>query len=395
MAHPLHVPQPHGSAHPTQARRFCLVEPSPKEPIMRSNHPLLPVHPILRPAFTAMALFLAGQQSAQAVAWNTALNGGNWVWLNPTTAGVGIGLAGNMVPLEKLTISGGSIQVDNNRFLKGKTTGGGLMNVIGLDLTNAVNIYSGRLVVRGDGVVTMVHAGLNGSLNVNGSANINSGATIGNGLRVNGRLGVNFDSPVSDFYVLGKSNFNGPVNITGGNVAIDTRLVANGGLEAAWITVLGDLDVSGSKNFVHPHPTDDTKKIVYVAAEAGEALTLARGISRTENGKISVQLPDHFALVTSEDAPLTVQLTVEGAPALIYVVSKSRQAIEVKMKDSDFAEFQDVTFNYFVQGVRDGFEDHIAIQDIDPAGNVQPSARRARYVERVKKAFPGARKRSH
>lgn len=65
------------------------------------------------------------------------------------------------------------------------------------------------------------------------------------------------------------------------------------------------------------------------------------------------------------------------------------------MKPSDFSEFQDVTFNYFVQGVRDGFEDHIAIQDIGQAGeDPRPSPKRALYEERVKKAFPGARKRS-
>lgn len=155
------------------------------------------------------------------------------------------------------------------------------------------------------------------------------------------------------------------------------------------LNIVGNLMAFGSKNFVQPHPTDETKKIVYVAAEAGEALTMARGISRTENGQATVRLPGHFALVTSEDAPLTVHPTVEGAPALIYVVSKSRQAIEVKMKNADFFEFHGVTFHYFVQGVRDGFEEHVAIQDIQAsAGNTPPTPKRARYDERVRKIFP-------
>jgi hypothetical protein len=122
---------------------------------------------------------------------------------------------------------------------------------------------------------------------------------------------------------------------------------------------------------------------------------MARGIARTENGKATVSLPDHFALVTSEEAPLTVQLTAEGAPALLYVVSKSRHTLEVKMKGDDYLDFRDVTFNYFVQGVRDGFEDHIAIQDMsDQAKSPNKSPKRKRYEERVEKAFGAMRKQS-
>lgn len=69
------------------------------------------------------------------------------------------------------------------------------------------------------------------------------------------------------------------------------------------------------------------------------------------------------------------------------------------MKASDHSEFQDATFNYFVQGIRDGFEDRIAVQDINASGeDPQPSPRRKRLNERVKKTFEhikSARKRSH
>jgi hypothetical protein len=184
--------------------------------------------------------------------------------------------------------------------------------------------------------------------------------------------------------------------VTVGPIVAEAGLNSLGDFEAKNATVLqnvtihGNLSVFGSKNFVQPHPTDDTKKIVYVAAEAGEALTMARGISKTENGIAVVKLPDHFALVTSDEAPVTVQLTVEGAPALVYIVSKSKQAIEVKMKESDYREFSDVTFHYFVQGIRDGFEDHIAVQDLTAESDeAKASPKRLRYQERVNKATRG------
>jgi len=63
------------------------------------------------------------------------------------------------------------------------------------------------------------------------------------------------------------------------------------------------------------------------------------------------------------------------------------------MKDSDFSEFKDVTFDYFVQGVRDGFEDHVAIQDVVPAKEGQRlSPKHMRYNERVERMARGMRK---
>ena len=53
----------------------------------------------------------------------------------------------------------------------------------------------------------------------------------------------------------------------------------------------------GTKNFIHPHPTDTTKIIKYIAVESGEAITLARGTSKTTNGKSEIPLPEHFSLL--------------------------------------------------------------------------------------------------
>ena len=150
-------------------------------------------------------------------------------------------------------------------------------------------------------------------------------------------------------------------------------------------TIYGSLLVYGTKNFVHPHPTDSTKLIKYIAIESGEALTLARGTSKTVNGQVTIALPEHFSLVTSADAPVTVLLTPKRAPALLYTKEESKEQIVVAMKESDFFEFHDVEFAFQVTGVRDGFEDEEIIVDISKKnGQENISEKRTAYNEKVK-----------
>jgi hypothetical protein len=143
-----------------------------------------------------------------------------------------------------------------------------------------------------------------------------------------------------------------------------------GWLEANYIESKGNLQVngnftcSGTKSFIQAHPTDTSKLIAYVAIEAGEALTVARGMSVTKGGKVEIPLPEHFFLVTSADIPVTVLLTPEKSPALLYVAQKSKEKIVVAEKSADYSEFGDVDFSYQVTGVRDGFEDYKVIRDV-------------------------------
>ena len=131
------------------------------------------------------------------------------------------------------------------------------------------------------------------------------------------------------------------------------------------IMAYGCMYIYGTKHFVHPHPTDSTKLIKYIAIESGEALTVARGTAKTENGTAEIELPEHFSPVTSEKAPLTVFLTPENAPVLLYTKNKSKTNISVAMKKSDLFEFGDVQFAFQVTGVRDGFEDEEIMVDTD------------------------------
>src|SRR4030042_4309332 len=50
---------------------------------------------------------------------------------------------------------------------------------------------------------------------------------------------------------------------------------------AGGLTVYGSFYATGAKHFIQPHPTDSTKLIKYISIEAGEALTIARGVAKT------------------------------------------------------------------------------------------------------------------
>jgi len=138
-----------------------------------------------------------------------------------------------------------------------------------------------------------------------------------------------------------------------------------GWFRANQVTVNGDLAVLGGKYFIHPHPTDESKIIKYIAIESGEALTLARGTAKTVNGEATVALPEHFSLSTSKDVPVTVILTPIGAPALLYTKQYSKEKIIVAVKKSDLTAFGDVEFAFQVTGVRDGFEKQDVIDNVE------------------------------
>jgi hypothetical protein len=139
------------------------------------------------------------------------------------------------------------------------------------------------------------------------------------------------------------------------------------------LTLNGNLNGVPPKAFIHPHPTDASKVIRYVAIESSEALTLARGVAKTVNGEAIIELPEHFSMVTCKGEPITVIATPKGAPVLLYTKQESRDRIVVAMKESDFVEFKDVEFSYQVTGVRDGFEKMETIISVDNLDKTTPA----------------------
>jgi hypothetical protein len=123
--------------------------------------------------------------------------------------------------------------------------------------------------------------------------------------------------------------------------------------------VFGQFTVSGTKNFAQDHPTDPTKTIVYTCLEGPENGTYVRGSGRLTEGEAVIQLPSHFKLVTSETG-LTAQVTPREECNGLYVVRVTPSEVEVR----EMAEGKsNAAFDFFVNGVRLGFEKHDTIQD--------------------------------
>jgi hypothetical protein len=139
-----------------------------------------------------------------------------------------------------------------------------------------------------------------------------------------------------------------------GNARVDADWIdlvpsLNSGVPQAMmgVNVQGDLNVTGAKAFVQPHPTDPSKALRFVCLEGNESGTYFRGTGVLVNGRAVIEVPEEFRLVT-EDQGLTVQVTPLGAIAALAVESKDLDQIVV-------VGSRNVEFDYFVNGVRKGF----------------------------------------
>ncbi|MBI1925106.1 hypothetical protein HYR99_12765 [Candidatus Poribacteria bacterium] len=168
----------------------------------------------------------------------------------------------------------------------------------------------------------------------------------------NGNVGIGTTNPAAKLQVSGgDALFDGTVSINGTAIIYGTVHMRSD------VGIAGDLLVTGSKSFVQDHPTDPTKEIVYVSLEGGEAGTYSRGTGKLVNGKAVIELPEHFNLVTNEDG-LTVQLTPRGEWLQLYVVQLNTRQIVVEE-----AQGKSGQFDYLIQGVRKGYENHQVIRD--------------------------------
>lgn len=136
---------------------------------------------------------------------------------------------------------------------------------------------------------------------------------------------------------------------------LDNRYVqATGDFITGNLTIQGDLQVTGNKLFLQTHPTNPGLVIAYVALEGPEAGVYTRGTARLQGGTAIIELPQTFSLVAAEDG-LTVQLTCLDECNGLRVVSKTPTHIVVKELLNGS---HDAHFDYLIQGVRKGFEDH-------------------------------------
>ncbi|MCF8222647.1 MAG: hypothetical protein K9J25_05825 [Bacteroidales bacterium] len=150
------------------------------------------------------------------------------------------------------------------------------------------------------------------------------------------------------------------------------------GLDAAmeWKTDLGDYlmgiygtgdlqvegnitSLNGTKNFMVSHPVDNSKVIVYACIESGEAGTYFRGEGKLINGEITINLPDHFGMVTS-DMHLSANVTPAGNCNGLYVEDISTNYLTVKELNGGESNTR---FYFVIYGVRKNYEDFQVIRD--------------------------------
>lgn len=60
---------------------------------------------------------------------------------------MGVGTSGSTNPQEKLNVAGGNVLVDNNRYYKGKTIGGSLVNLMGMTTADVLSLYNGKMTI--------------------------------------------------------------------------------------------------------------------------------------------------------------------------------------------------------------------------------------------------------
>jgi hypothetical protein len=114
----------------------------------------------------------------------------------------------------------------------------------------------------------------------------------------------------------------------------------------------GKLQVTGTKNFVQPHPGDAGRNIVFTCLEGNESGTYFRGSARLTGGRAEIAIPEEWRLA-SEAQGITVQVTPIRSFARLMVFEQSRERIVI-------AGDQDCEFHYLVNGVRRGYARHVS-----------------------------------
>jgi hypothetical protein len=159
--------------------------------------------------------------------------------------------------------------------------------------------------------------------------------------------------------------------------ATSTPLI-HGDFAANAVTINGSFSVTGTKSFIQPHAKDPSREIVYVAAEAPEAMVMYRGTASLKEGKTVIELPDYFSVVAAEEG-LQVQVTPVEDCNGIFVATQNIDKIEVKEL---MGGKSNAGFNYFITAVRAGFEEHkpvVANTHFKPKENETVKDFEARY----------------
>ncbi len=116
----------------------------------------------------------------------------------------------------------------------------------------------------------------------------------------------------------------------------------------------GNIEATGMKNFVEPHPTDEKKEIVFASLEGPEAAVYLRGTARLEKGRAEIEFPEAFKLVLASPETMTVQLTPRSEKSRgLAAVERSATGFRVRELGRRTRSYD---FDWEVKAVRRGFE---------------------------------------
>jgi hypothetical protein len=144
-------------------------------------------------------------------------------------------------------------------------------------------------------------------------------------------------------------------------------VVAEGGMG-----VIGDLVVTGAKDFVTEHPGAPDKEIRYACIEGGEVGVYHRGTGRLKDGEAHVVLPADFPLVAS--GTITVQVTPHEATRGLYVPEASVTTNGFAVREQGGGT-SDSSFSYVVMAGRKGYEDFETVRAISVGEKILISKR--------------------
>jgi hypothetical protein len=142
------------------------------------------------------------------------------------------------------------------------------------------------------------------------------------------------------------------------------------GLFSGNVNVTGTLEAdkikANTKNFVETVETEDGRKeVTYTSVESDTPHTETSGVARLEDGRAEVDLPEHFAWVTSDEEPLAVQTTPHSVDSGgLAAVERSTHRIVL----ADLEGEGDYGFSYTVKGTREGYEDQQVVDEPSESG---------------------------
>jgi hypothetical protein len=255
--------------------------------------------------------------------------------VTPTTNGVEIDTAGNLGGIDEATADARYVNTSGDTITGGLTVNGGINT-------------QGHCHIAGDSDVT--NARVWQTLTTNRIVG-------GNGLSIsgpNGDIGLVIFGATT--FRPTENNFNLPPYAVfhSNSCVFDTFVMANGGLA-----------VPANKTKAFYHDLGDGTAIYYCSLEGPGCDNFVRGQSRLSNGGVVIDLPDHFTTVTEDTGQFSALVTPRGPSAGLYVVSVNDRQLEVRENPGGTG---DVTFDYFVMGVRLG---HLGEQIVRPSPTAQ------------------------